>query len=45
MKKADKIVYSGTRVISENGKILTLPVKFTAASGKEVDNIEVYDRK
>jgi hypothetical protein len=45
MKKADKIVYSGTRVISENGKLMTLPVKFTSANGKEVDNIEVYDRK
>ena len=45
MKKADKIVYTGTRVISENGKIMTFPYKFTTANGKEVDNVEVYDRK
>lgn len=45
MKTAGKVVVTGTRAVSNDGKMLTISVKFTTAKGQEVDNIEVFDKR
>jgi len=45
MKKAGVLVVSGTRVVSQDGKMMTFPVKFTNTKGQVVDNVEVYDKR
>ena len=44
-KKAGKVVLSGTRSVSKDGKVLTITTKGTNASGQAVNNVEVYDKK
>jgi hypothetical protein len=44
-KKAGKVVLTGTRVVSKDGKTLTITTKGTNAKGQKVDNVTVYDRK
>ena len=43
--KAGKVVLTGTRVVSKDGKTLTITTKGTYAKGQKVDNVTVYDRK
>ena len=44
-KKAGKVVLTGTRVVSKDGKTLTITTKGTNAKGQKVDNVTVDDRK
>jgi hypothetical protein len=45
MKKAGEVVLTGTRVISKDGKTMTIPIKFTTATGQQVDNLMVFDKR
>jgi hypothetical protein len=45
MKKAGEIVVTGTRVVSQDGKTLTVSTKVTNAQGQKVDILEVYDKR
>lgn len=40
-----KVVLTGTRVVSPDGKTLTITAKGTNAKGQAVDNVVVYDRR
>jgi hypothetical protein len=44
-KRAGKVVLTGTRVVSKDGKTLTITTKGTNAKGQKVDNVTVYNRK
>ena len=44
-KKAGKVVITGTRVISRDGKVMTLTSKGTNAKGQAIDEVVVYDKK
>jgi hypothetical protein len=45
IKKAGKVVGSGTRVISNDLKMMTISFKGTDAKGKPVESIRVFDRR
>jgi hypothetical protein len=45
MKKAGEVVLTGTRLISKDGKTMTIPAKFTTAKGQQVDNLMVFDKR
>jgi hypothetical protein len=45
LTKAGKAVGSGTSVVSADGKTLTLTSEGTAASGKTVSSVSVYDKQ
>ena len=44
-KKAGKVVQTYTRVVSPDGKTLTLTVDGTDAKGRKVHNVIVYDKQ
>ncbi len=44
-KKAGKVVQTSKRVVSKDGKTLTLTVKGTNAKGQAVNNVSVYDKR
>jgi hypothetical protein len=44
-KKGGKVVLTGTRTVSKDGKTLTITTKGTNAKGQKVDDVTVYDRK
>ena len=44
-KKGEKEVATLTRVVSEDGKTMTVTVKGTNAQGQAVDNVAVYDKQ
>ena len=44
-KKGGKLVATGTRVISPDGKMMTITTKGTDASGRAFTNIEVFDKR
>jgi len=44
-KKAGKLVSTGTRVVSKDGKVLTITTKGTNARGQAINDLEVYDKK
>jgi hypothetical protein len=43
--KAGKVVQTGIGVVSQDGKTLTFTLKGTDASGREINNISVYDKQ
>jgi hypothetical protein len=45
LKKGGKTVMSGTRVISNGGKVMTVTVKGINARGEAVHNVMVFDRR
>src|SRR5690348_2407338 len=45
LKKAGKVVGTGTRVISQDGKVMTIKVKFTDASGQTFNNVRVFEKR
>src|SRR5437660_10631672 len=45
LKKAGKVVGTGTRVISQDGKIMTIRVKVTDAKGQTFTNVRVFERR
>ncbi len=44
-KKAGKVVATGTRVISKDGKVMTITTKGTNAKGQAFNDVEVFDRR
>ena len=44
-KRAGKVVGTGTRVLSKDGKMLTISVKGTNPKGQPVENILVFDKR
>jgi hypothetical protein len=44
-KKGDTVVLTYTRVVSEDGKTMTVTVKGTNAQGQPVDNIAVFEKQ
>ena len=44
-KKAGKVVQTYTRVISADGKTMTVTSTGTTAAGGKVDNVQVYDKQ
>ena len=45
LKKAGKVVQTGSRTVSKSGKTLTLKSKGTTAKGVEFDNVLVFDKQ
>ncbi len=45
LKKGGKVVQTSTRVVSKDGKTLTLTVKGTNAKGQTVNNVTVFDKR
>jgi hypothetical protein len=43
-KKAGKVVITGTRTISPDGKVMTITSKGTNASGQTINNVEVFEK-
>lgn len=44
-KNAGKVVWSGTRTISKDGKTMTITAKGSDAAGKPRDDTQVFDRR
>jgi len=44
-KRDGKIMYSGTRVLSKDGKVMTLTTKGTNPAGKPFESTMVFDRR
>ena len=44
-KKAGKVVITGTRVISRDGKLMTITVKGTTAKGQTFNDVMVFDKR
>ncbi len=44
-KKAGKVVATGTRTISTDGKVMTITSKGTNAKGQAFNNVEVFDKR
>jgi hypothetical protein len=45
LKKGGKVTTTARRVVSKDGKTLTLTIKGTNAQGQPTDNVAVYDRQ
>jgi hypothetical protein len=45
LKKASKVLFTTRRVVSKDGKVLTLSSKGTNANGKPINNVLVYDKQ
>src|SRR4029453_10240826 len=44
-KKAGKVVATGTRVISKDGKVMTITTKGTNAKGQAFNDVQVFERR
>ena len=44
-KKGEKVVTTSTRVVSEDGKTMTVTTKGTNAQGQAVNNVTVWDKQ
>ena len=44
-KRAGKVVITGTRTISPDGKVMTITSKGTNALGQNIDDVEVFDKR
>jgi hypothetical protein len=44
-KKAGKVVITGTRTISKDGKVLTITTKGTNAKGQTIHDVEVFEKR
>jgi hypothetical protein len=44
-KKAGKVVITGTRVISRDGKVMTITTKGTNAKGQKINDVEVFEKR
>ena len=45
LKKAGKVVITGTRTISKDGKTMTLTAKGVNAAGQTIDEVEVFEKR
>ena len=44
-KKAGKVVATGTRVISKDGKVMTITTKGTNEKGQAFNDVQVFDKR
>ena len=44
-KRAGKVVITGTRSISRDGKVMTITTKGTNARGQTINNVEVFEKR
>ena len=44
-KKSGKVVITGTRTISKDGKTMTITTKGTNAKGQTINNVEVFEKR
>lgn len=44
-KKAGKVVITGTRVVSKDGKVLTVTSTWTNAAGQTTNNVQVFEKR
>jgi hypothetical protein len=44
-KRAGKVVASGTRTISADGKVMTITTKGTDAHGQAIDTVQVFEKQ
>jgi len=44
-KKGGKVVITGTRVISKDGKTMTITTKGTNAKGQSINDVEVFEKR
>ena len=44
-KKGDKVALTSTRVVSEDGKTMTVTTKGTNAQGQAVDNVTIWEKQ
>jgi hypothetical protein len=44
-KRAGKVVMTGTRAISRDGKVMTITTKGTNAKGQTVNDVEVFEKR
>jgi hypothetical protein len=44
-KRAGKVVITGTRTISRDGKAMTITTKGTNAKGQTINNVEVFEKR
>jgi len=44
-KKAGKVVITGTRSISQDGKVMTITSKGTNAGGQAISNVQVFEKR
>ena len=45
LKKAGKVVGTGTRVLSRDGKVMTIRLKLTNAKGQTFNNVRVFEKR
>ena len=45
LKKAGKVVRNAKRVISKNGKVMTITMSGTDEKGEKINNVAVYDKQ
>ena len=45
LKKGGKVVATGTRVISRDGKVMTIRMKLTNAKGQTFTNVRVFEKR
>lgn len=45
LKRGGKAVGTGRRVVSKDGKSMTITIKATNAEGKQVNNVSVYEKQ
>jgi len=43
-KKGEKVVLTSTRLVSEDGKTMTVTVQGTNAEGQAVDNVQIWEK-
>jgi hypothetical protein len=44
-KRTNKVVGTGTRTVSKDGKVMTVTYKGTNAKGQTVNNVQVYEKR
>ena len=44
-KKAGKVVITGTRTISRDGKVMTITTKGTNAKGQAINEVEIFEKR
>jgi hypothetical protein len=45
LKKSGKVITSGKRTISKDGKVMTMTISTTNAKGEKANNVAVYDKQ
>jgi hypothetical protein len=44
-KRAGKVVLTGTRIISRDGKVMTITTKGTNAAGQPINDVQVFEKR